>query len=47
MEAVLESLNPTLDWICALTADEEAEAEAETAGLNPTLDWICALTMKG
>ena len=41
------SLNPTLDWICALTfryAHFEVDMEF---GLNPTLDWICALTLLG
>jgi len=37
-------LNPTLDWICALTYIEVACDAASHSGLNPTLDWICALT---
>ena len=37
-------LNPTLDWICALTDGVRYLAQGVGAGLNPTLDWICALT---
>ena len=40
-------LNPTLDWICALTYTTYDVTKAEHGGLNPTLDWICALTTVG
>ncbi len=45
MEVVV-GLNPTLDWICALTFFRMLLSEQGTDGLNPTLDWICALTTK-
>ena len=38
------SLNPTLDWICALTKSFCNSQKKAWKGLNPTLDWICALT---
>ena len=37
-------LNPTLDWICALTPGDDSLEERGWTCLNPTLDWICALT---
>ena len=40
---IMDGLNPTLDWICALTSKMEAIYQKQL-GLNPTLDWICALT---
>ena len=38
------SLNPTLDWICALTQRTFEPDFYTNMRLNPTLDWICALT---
>ena len=40
---VKRRLNPTLDWICALTRTSSTQS-AKKGSLNPTLDWICALT---
>ena len=42
----LTGLNPTLDWICALTILDGTSKLAPEVRLNPTLDWICALTDK-
>ena len=42
--AVLMGLNPTLDWICALTFWDVLRKSSQFS-LNPTLDWICALTL--
>ena len=39
------SLNPTLDWICALTFHSPCCSRKQPFRLNPTLDWICALTV--
>ena len=41
-----EGLNPTLDWICALTSGSVLFVHNLNERLNPTLDWICALTLK-
>jgi len=40
----VKCLNPTLDWICALTVIMFGFLTLLIIRLNPTLDWICALT---
>ena len=44
---VMLGLNPTLDWICALTLPSVCSNLDSVLSLNPTLDWICALTEGG